>query len=99
MKILKIRKSCIFILLLVGIMMLASQICCALYGNHKEKVHGRDKSITGILTEKKDTIDVVVLGGSESYTSISPMKLWQDTGITSFICGQGGKGYRKLIIC
>lgn len=39
-----------------------------------------------ILGEKKDTIDVVFLGDSLIYSSISPMILWNEYGITSFDC-------------
>ena len=70
---------------------MASRICCDIMAVNKEQIHDRNQSFTGITTEKKDVIDVVVLGDSESYTSVSPMKLWQDTGISAYVCGQSGQ--------
>lgn len=44
-----------------------------------------------VLTEKDDTIDVIFLGDSLIYSSISPMMIWNDYGFTSFDCAQPGQ--------
>lgn len=46
-----------------------------------------DSSANGFLSEKQDTIDVLILGDSESYCSFVPAQLWRDYGLTSYVCG------------
>ncbi|MDD6402446.1 MAG: SGNH/GDSL hydrolase family protein [Lachnospiraceae bacterium] len=50
----------------------------------------REQYLSAILQEEENTIDVLILGDSESFGVLSPMHLWRDNGITSFMAGQGG---------
>lgn len=45
-------------------------------------------SLYEILGEKKDTVDVVVLGDSLVYSSISPMDIYEKYGYTIFNCAE-----------
>lgn len=94
------KKTILFFILLFFLMAGSSAVFSAVGKGLENRVRDRNQTAAGIQTEKPDTVDVVVLGDSESYTSISPLGLWLDKGITSYICGQSGQriveGYYML---
>ena len=84
-----IIKSILFIAIIFVLMIILSFIFIP-KDNTKEagmKEFGAQK----ILGEKENTVDLIVLGNSEAFTSIIPMKLWEDYGYTSYICGYPGQ--------
>lgn len=62
---------------------------------HEDWVHYRNKSALLLKKEQKDTIDVLFLGDSLSYTAFSPMQIWNDYGIPSFVGGQSGQNIQE----
>lgn len=51
------------------------------------KVYGcKHASATQIVGENKNTIDVLVLGDSLAFRSTSPLRIWKNCGITSYVC-------------
>ena len=59
--------------------------------NNKKESGIEDFQTNGIRSEKKNTIDVLFLGDSLSYAGISPMDLYKDYGIASYVCGSSGQ--------
>lgn len=48
----------------------------------------RSSIVNDFQSQEKGTLDVVVLGDSEAYTSVDTMRLWQKRGIPAFVLGQ-----------
>lgn len=51
-------------------------------------VPSRDKNMYRVRREPADSLDVIIVGDSLSYSSISPLQLWKEHGFTSYVCGQ-----------
>lgn len=53
-----------------------------------ENVNALEDPLTnGILSEEKNTVDVLFLGDSECYSTFIPLQIWKEHGITSYVCG------------
>ena len=71
-----------------GLLVLLLGISQILVPKNNAKDDGmQDPSANGILSEPEGTIDVLILGDSESYCSMIPLKMWEQHGITSYCCG------------
>ena len=71
----------VFLLLLTGVSVFLSP------KNNTRRDGMKNQEANGILTEPEDTVDVLMLGDSESYSSMSPLQIWHDYGVSSYCCG------------
>lgn len=51
-------------------------------------VPSRDKTIYRVRREPADSLDVIIVGDSLTYSSVSPLQIWKEHGFTSYVCGQ-----------
>ena len=81
----RICASALFIIGLLGALFLVSRL---LVPKGNEKADGmHDPAANGILAEPDNTVDVLILGDSESYASFIPLQMWEEYGVTAYCCG------------
>ena len=83
-----LKRTIATITFIIGLFaMLFSLSYLSLPQNNKSAYGVEDTSANTILAEEPNSIDVLVFGDSESYSNISPLEIWKNSGIPSFICG------------
>ena len=76
--------SVLFLSILSVLLMTASAI---MKPGKRAGVNSLEDPLTnGVLAERKNTVDVLFLGDSECYSTFIPLKIWNDHGITSYVC-------------
>ena len=80
-------KCIVFLGILFAILCLLSKVFIPKNNTLEAGIGKRKQPASGIFTEPENTIDVLVLGDSESYNSYIPLELWNQYGFTSYVCG------------
>ena len=80
----KLIKAISFTIILIMLLLISSNI--VIPKNNTEEAGMHDYEANGILAEEDNSIDLLVLGDSEAFTSITPMQLWNDYGYTGYVC-------------
>lgn len=80
-----ILKPILFIFIFFILLCLTSLILVPKNNDKASGIH--NPTSYGFLGEKDNTIDILTIGDSESYSAISPMELYQNYGFTSYVCG------------
>lgn len=74
-----------FVVGLVGLLSVVSGLLMPKNNTWSDGMH--DATTYKALCEPEDTLDVLILGDSESFCSFVPLKIWEQYGITSYCCG------------
>ena len=85
----KMLKGITFVAIFIALLVLSSYVFSP--KNNDRKSGMLQPTAYGILTEKENTIDTLIIGDSESYSSFSPMQIWEEHGYTSYVCGTPGQ--------
>lgn len=83
----KTIKCVVFLAIFFVILCLLSKVFIPKNNTLEAGIGRRKQPAYGIFTEPENTIDVLVLGDSESFNSYIPLELWNEYGFTSYVCG------------
>lgn len=86
-----IFKAIIFISILLIILAILTKIFIPKNNTRRSGIHKSKVLQTGVLAEPENTLDVILVGNSEAYTSFIPLEAWHKYGYTSYVCGTPGQ--------
>ena len=85
-------KIIVFILLLAGCVRVASEVVNAKFINDSTTI------IDGFYTEKKNDIDVLVVGSSNSFCTIDPVVMYEEYGIVAYDFGSSSQPLNMTLL-
>ena len=77
---------CISFLLILAMLLITLSYIFAPKNYWEELRYGQKPIVNSVLDEPDDSIDVLFLGDSLTYSAVSPMEIWRRQGFTSFVC-------------
>ena len=87
-----VKRGIRILIFCLGLVLMLSVTSFIFVPKNTTEKHGMGEvTANGILGEKENTIDILVVGDSESFSSISPMQIWRDAGYTAYVSGTGGQ--------
>ncbi len=86
----KIAKNSLFFIILFLFLTVSGKILNFDFMAKNDLSHGKTDVYAKLKSEPKNSLDVIVIGDSESYTTFSPMLMWKKYGFTSYSAGQPG---------
>ena len=86
----KYLKNILFLTILAASVIIPGFFMTSKFMTKYHLANGKGAVSEKLAVEQKDTIDVIVAGDSESYTTISPMQIWKKYGYTVYAAGQPG---------
>ena len=87
----KVGGAALFLAILALLLGVLSRGVTDLVTKNDDLMPARNKSTVKIRQEAGQTIDVLIVGDSLSYSSFSPMQLWNSHGMAAFVGGQSGQ--------
>lgn len=88
----KLYKNVLFVVIMISLLIGASSLSRIIAVKTKDTSSLKRFAIeTELLGEEPNSIDVLAIGDSECYTSISPYQIWNETGATTFLASQLGQ--------
>ena len=78
----------VFMIVLIGSMLLLSFVFTPT--NNYPDAGMIDWNVKAILAEPQNSIDAIFLGNSEGYYAFTPLKIWEEQGITTYNCSAKG---------
>jgi len=87
----KIIRLALFLCTFLVVLVILSAIFDALRSQNPEYVSEVDTGLWLSLNEPSDTVDIMIVGDSETLSMIQPRQFYADTGSTAYIAGGAGQ--------
>lgn len=82
-------KTILFLLVFVLLLLVISPVFLPKNNSYEAGIH--EEEAKGFLAEPENTIDVLFVGDSETFSAFVPLRIWQQHGITSYVCSTGNQ--------